>query len=98
MYNQCACPWPSKYSGPNCFGLKAHAKKVLIGIIGGFVLLAGIAMLVLPGPAFLVIPAGLAILATEFEWAERCKDRAVRKCHAMRDRHRKKKRERASAY
>ena len=55
-------------------------------------------MLVLPGPAFLVIPAGLAILATEFEWAERWKDRAVRKFHQMRGRHQKKKRERASAY
>ena len=55
-------------------------------------------MLVLPGPAFIVIPAALAILATEFEWAERCKDRAVRKCHEIRERHQKKKRERASAY
>ena len=97
MYYQYDCPWPLKYFGPNCFGLKTHAKKVLIGIIGGIVLLAGIAMLVLPGPAFIVIPAGLAILATEFEWAERWKDRAVKKFHEMRERHQKKKR-RASAY
>jgi hypothetical protein len=33
------------------------------------------AMLALPGPAFIVIPAGLAILATEFEWAHRLKER-----------------------
>ena len=33
--------------------------------------MVGFALLVLPGPAFLVIPAGLAILATEFIWAER---------------------------
>jgi uncharacterized protein (TIGR02611 family) len=78
--------------------LKAHAKKVLIGIVGGVVLLAGIAMMVLPGPAFLVIPAGLAILATEFEWAERWKDRVKDKYHQMREEHRRKKRERASAY
>ena len=42
---------------------------MLIG--GGAVLLVGMALLVLPGPAFVVIPAGLAILATEFEWARR---------------------------
>ena len=34
-------------------------------------LLIGIALLVLPGPAFIVIPLGLAILATEYAWARR---------------------------
>jgi tellurite resistance protein TerC len=47
------------------------ARRVGIGIVGSAVLLAGVAMIVLPGPAFLVIPAGLAILATEFSWAQR---------------------------
>jgi tellurite resistance protein TerC len=46
-------------------------RKIFIGIVGGTVLLLGIAMILLPGPAILVIPAGLAILATEFAWAER---------------------------
>ncbi|MGE5498079.1 MAG: PGPGW domain-containing protein [Syntrophothermus sp.] len=46
-------------------------KKWVIGVVGVIVTLAGIAMLVLPGPAFLVIPAGLGILATEFEWARK---------------------------
>ena len=44
-------------------------RKLVIGIIGGTVLLIGIALIVLPGPAFIVIPIGLAILATEFAWA-----------------------------
>jgi tellurite resistance protein TerC len=44
-------------------------KRLWVGIIGGTVLLFGIALIVLPGPAFIVIPAGLAILATEFAWA-----------------------------
>jgi tellurite resistance protein TerC len=35
------------------------------------VLLFGIALLVLPGPAIVVIPVGLAILATEYAWARR---------------------------
>lgn len=44
-------------------------KRLWIAVIGGTVLLFGIALIVLPGPAFIVIPAGLAILATEFAWA-----------------------------
>lgn len=47
------------------------AKRLVIGVIGGTVLLVGVAMIVLPGPAFVVIPLGLAILATEFVWAKR---------------------------
>ena len=40
--------------------------------VSGFtVLLIGVAMIVLPGPAMLMIPIGLAILATEFVWARR---------------------------
>lgn len=46
-------------------------KKIVIAIIGFTVLLVGVAMIVLPGPAFIVIPLGLAILATEFVWAQR---------------------------
>jgi tellurite resistance protein TerC len=46
-----------------------NVKKVLILILGTSVLLVGVAMIVLPGPAILVIPAGLAILATQFAWA-----------------------------
>ena len=42
--------------------------------MGGTVLAIGVALLVLPGPAFIIIPAGLAILATEFVWARRLKD------------------------
>ncbi|HEX7028747.1 MAG TPA: PGPGW domain-containing protein [Gammaproteobacteria bacterium] len=45
------------------------ARKIVIGTIGFTVVLVGIVLLVLPGPAFLVIPAGLAILALEFAWA-----------------------------
>ena len=44
-------------------------KRLIIGVIGFTVLAIGIALLVLPGPAFIVIPVGLAILATEFTWA-----------------------------
>ena len=46
-------------------------KKVLMALIGGTVVLIGVAMLVLPGPGALVIAGGMAILATEFIWARR---------------------------
>lgn len=45
------------------------ARRIAIGLIGGTVVLAGVIMLVTPGPAFVVIPVGLAILAVEFAWA-----------------------------
>lgn len=45
------------------------AKRVVIAIIGFTVLAVGVAMIVLPGPAIIVIPVGLGILATEFVWA-----------------------------
>lgn len=50
---------------------KRTIKRFLIGTAGGIVLFVGICMIVLPGPAIVCIPAGLAILATEFAWARR---------------------------
>jgi tellurite resistance protein TerC len=47
------------------------ARKVAVAVIGSTVLAFGIALIVLPGPAFVVIPLGLGILATEFLWARR---------------------------
>ena len=46
-----------------------QARRAVILVVGSTVLLVGIAMIVLPGPALLVIPLGLAILASEFAWA-----------------------------
>ena len=56
-------------------GLKA-IRRIVVAVIGGTVLLLGLALLVLPGPAFVVIPIGLGILAAEFEWARRWLRRA----------------------
>jgi len=47
------------------------AKRVLITVAGGVVLIAGIVMIPYPGPGWLVVFAGLAILAREFTWADR---------------------------
>ena len=53
-----------------------YLRKLIIAVIGGTVVLIGVALIVLPGPAFIVIPIGLAILATEFAWARRAVNRA----------------------
>jgi tellurite resistance protein TerC len=47
------------------------ARRLVVLAVGGTVLALGIALVVLPGPALLVIPLGLAILALEFGWARR---------------------------
>ena len=51
--------------------------RIMVATAGFLVLLAGLAMLFLPGPAILVIPIGLAILSLEFVWAERLLEKAL---------------------
>ncbi|HSX17775.1 MAG TPA: PGPGW domain-containing protein [Candidatus Saccharimonadales bacterium] len=51
--------------------LASTARKIVIFTVGFIVIIVGILLLVLPGPGVLVIIAGLAILAIEFEWAKR---------------------------
>ena len=53
-------------------------KRVIVSVVGATVLLIGVALLLLPGPAFIVIPVGLAILATEYAWARRWLKKARR--------------------
>jgi tellurite resistance protein TerC len=57
---------------------KRVIKRFLVGAAGGIVLAAGFAMIVLPRPAIVVIPVGLAILAVEFAWAERWLEKVKR--------------------
>ncbi len=47
------------------------ARKIVVAVLGSTVLAVGIALIVLPGPAVVVIPLGLAMLASEFLWARR---------------------------
>ena len=58
------------FTGWNLDNIKV-VRRVIVSVVGSTVLLIGIALLVLPGPAFVVIPVGLAILATEYAWARR---------------------------
>jgi hypothetical protein len=47
------------------------SRKIGVAVLGGAVLIVGVALIFLPGPAVVVIPLGLALLGTEFPWAQR---------------------------
>jgi uncharacterized protein (TIGR02611 family) len=47
------------------------AYRALVAVVGFSIIAAGIALIPLPGPGWLIVFAGLALLATEFVWAER---------------------------
>lgn len=55
---------------------KHHLRRLVIGASGGVVLVVGIIAIPYPGPGWLIVFAGLAILATEFAWAQRILDMA----------------------
>ena len=63
--------------------IRTSGKRVVISIIGFAVLIAGGIMMVTPGPGIVVILAGLAILASEWAWAERALDRAKKQTGAV---------------
>jgi uncharacterized protein (TIGR02611 family) len=76
-------------SAPDRFAPAIRAsRKIAIAVAGASVLVVGVLMLVLPGPAFLVIPAGLGILGLEFAWARRwllhVKQHGTRAIHSWR--------------
>jgi len=59
------------------------AKKIIIAVVGGTVLLIGVIFIVTPGPAMVVIPVGLAILGTEFVWARQLLKRVKERSKAV---------------
>lgn len=60
--------------------------RMTVLLVGSIVLAAGVVMLVTPGPGWLGLILGLAILASEFVWAERLLKRAKAGARAARDR------------
>lgn len=53
-------------------------RRASVLVLGSVILIAGVAMLVLPGPGLLVMGVAVAVLALEFDWAKRLADRATR--------------------
>lgn len=74
--------------------LGRNSKRIAVSVIGAVFVLAGLAMLVLPGPGIIVLAIGFAILGTEYAWAaaalERTKDTAARAGHRVRSLGRRK--------
>jgi uncharacterized protein (TIGR02611 family) len=71
--------------------IKRSGKRIAITAAGGFLVIVGIALLVLPGPGLLVIILGLGILATEYVWAERLLKMAKDKANQAKDKVLRKK-------
>jgi tellurite resistance protein TerC len=46
-------------------------RKLVVAVVGTSLILIGVAMIVLPGPAIIVVPLGLGVLGLEFTWARR---------------------------
>ena len=65
--------------------IRRNGKRVAVTIAGFAVLLAGVALLVLPGPGWLLIFIGLGILSTEYVWAQRMLATAKRKAEQAKD-------------
>lgn len=75
--------WMRRLHGA-CCRLPPRPRKIAVTLIGGTLLLLGLAMVVLPGPAFIVIPAGLILLSTEYAWAHRWVELMKRVWHRFR--------------
>jgi uncharacterized protein (TIGR02611 family) len=56
---------------------RGRAFRVVWVVAGVILIAAGLAMVVFPGPAFVVIPIGLAMLSFEFAWAQRLLDKGL---------------------
>jgi Flp pilus assembly protein TadB len=54
------------------------SKRIAISLVGAALVLAGLAMLALPGPGILVVALGFAVLGTEYAWAAAALDRTKR--------------------
>jgi uncharacterized protein (TIGR02611 family) len=63
---------------------RSRVIRALYAAVGVTLLLAGLIMLVTPGPAFAIIPVGLFILALEFSWAESALERSLEQAEAAR--------------
>lgn len=61
----------------------SQARRLIKIVVGFTLLIAGVAMIVLPGPATVVIPAALAILAGEFVWAKKLLEKFNSGLHAL---------------
>jgi uncharacterized protein (TIGR02611 family) len=63
-----------------------NGRRIAVSVIGFVLVLVGLVLLVLPGPGVLLVIAGLAVLASEYVWAQRALNFARRKATQAKDR------------
>lgn len=68
-----------------------EGKRIGVTIVGFALIVAGIFLLVLPGPGLLVVLAGLAVLGTQYAWAQRALEEAKRRARSAAKKVRRKK-------
>jgi uncharacterized protein (TIGR02611 family) len=65
---------------------RSRIYRIGFAVLGTLILVAGVVMLVTPGPAFVLIPIGLAMLALEFKWAEALLERSLEQAQIAQER------------
>jgi uncharacterized protein (TIGR02611 family) len=65
---------------------RSRIYRIGFAALGTLILVAGVVMLVTPGPAFVLIPIGLAMLALEFKWAEALLERSLEQAQIAQER------------
>ncbi|MDA8165128.1 MAG: PGPGW domain-containing protein [Desulfobacteraceae bacterium] len=66
------------------------ARRIVVAVVGTTLLVIGLFMIVLPGPAMVVIPLGLGVLSLEFAWARRWLQKVKQRAAQMVNRKREK--------
>jgi uncharacterized protein (TIGR02611 family) len=69
-----------------------NGRRIAVSVAGFALVALGLVMLVLPGPGILVVIAGLAVLATEYVWAQRALNYAKERASDAKDRLLRRKR------
>jgi uncharacterized protein (TIGR02611 family) len=65
---------------------RSRIYRIGFAALGTLILVAGVVMIVTPGPAFVLIPIGLAMLALEFKWAEELLERSLEQAQIAQER------------
>jgi len=70
LYGEGAAKMKQRWQTLDETSMLKRIKQTFIFVIGTTILAVGIFLIVLPGPAIIIIPLGLAILSSEFFWAK----------------------------
>lgn len=62
------------------------SKRIVVTMVGTALLVAGLVLMLTPGPGWLAVIAGLAVLGSEYAWAKRALETAKRRASSARDR------------